>query len=67
VDDFIQGGNNTQPTPSVKQNTAPTWKGEGDPSAPMGAPATSNAPALSQTLTKRKQMASSKSTRKSKD
>ena len=67
VDDFIQGGNNTQPTPSVKQNTTPTWKGEGDPSAPMGAPTAANTPALSQTLTKRKQMASSKSTRKSKD
>lgn len=92
VDDFIQGGNNTQPTPSVKQNTAPTWKGEGDPSAPMGTRSipsgtqslpkqTSNtaAPhtpaqdtsgagaAIKQTLTKRKQMAASKSTRKSED
>ncbi len=60
-DHFIRGGNTA---PSVKQNTAPTWKGEGDTSAPMDAP---TAPALSQTLTKRKQMASSKSTRKSKD
>lgn len=92
VDDFIQGGNNTQPTPSVKQNTAPTWKGEGDPAAPMGTRSTPSgtqslpkqtnntaAPhtpaqdtsgagaAIKQTLTKRKQMAASKSTRKSED
>ena len=91
VDDFIQGGNaqtsaTSAPSSSVKTNT-PTWKGESDPSAPMGARSTavpqttqSNtatprsggstdtsgaSAAIKQSLTKQKQMAASKSTRKS--
>ncbi len=93
VDDFIQGGNaqtpaTSAPASSVKTNT-PMWKGESDPSAPMGArntatPQTTQSntatprsggsadtagagAAIKQSLTKRKQMAASKSTRKSKD
>lgn len=96
VDNFIKGGNtpsasSSAPSSSVKTNT-PTWKGESDPSAPMGArstatptqstpaqkqnTATPHTPsqdtsgagsAIKQSLTKRKQMAASKSTRKSKD
>jgi hypothetical protein len=96
VDNFIKGGNtptasSSAPSSSVKTNT-PTWKGESDPAAPMGArntptptqstptqaqntaaphtPAqdTSGASsAIKQSLVKRKQMAESKSTRKSKD
>ena len=44
VDNFIQGGNvqtpaTSTPASSMKTNT-PTWKGESDPSAPMGARST---------------------------
>ena len=93
VDDFIQGGNVQTPTTSapassVKTNT-PTWKGESDPSAPMGARSTavpqttqSNTAtprsggstdtsgagaAIKQSMTKQKQMAASKRTRKKND
>ena len=93
VDDFIQGGNaqtpaTSAPSSSVKTNT-PTWKGESDPSAPMGARSTavpqttqSNTAtprsggstdtsgagaAIKQSMTKQKQMAASKSTRKKND
>lgn len=93
VDNFIKGGNtptasSSAPSSSVKTNT-PTWKGESDPSTPMGTLSTATpqtaqqntaAPrtdgsvdtagagsAIKQSLVKRKQMAESKSTRKSKD
>lgn len=93
VDNFIKGGNtptasSSAPSSSVKTNT-PTWKGESDPSTPMGTRSTATpqtaqqntaAPrtdgsvdtagagsAIKQSLVKRKQMAESKSTRKSKD
>lgn len=90
-DHFIKGGNtpsasSSAPASSVKTNT-PTWKGESDPSAPMGKGSTTTpstteantatprsggstdtagaASSIKQSLTKRKQMAASKSTRKS--
>ena len=92
-DHFIKGGNapsasSSAPSSSVKTNT-PTWKGESDPSAPIGARSTavpqttqSNTAtprsggstdtsgagaAIKQSMTKQKQMAASKSTRKKKD
>jgi hypothetical protein len=76
-------GESDPSTPMATRNTPSTpsqsnWKGEGDPSAPMGtrntaAPHTPSqdtsgaGAAIKQSLTKRKQMAASKSTRKSKD
>ena len=93
VDNFIKGGNvqtpsASAPASSVKTNT-PTWRGESDPSTPMGTrntatPQTTQSntatprsggsvdtagagAAIKQSLTKRQQMAASKSTRKSKD
>lgn len=102
VDNFLKGGNTQTPTsstpsssmksntptwkgesdPSTPMGTRPTqaqsaWRGEGDPSAPMGtrntaaprtpAQDTSGAgAAIKQSLTKQKQMAASKTTRKSK-